>query len=114
MIPDFVIQGGAVTPDLMIKEMMAPIVNEHGNGLTNVRGSIAMARTDDPDSATSQYFINLVDNDALDEGDGYAVFGAIVEGMDVVDAIAQVQTASIQGFDDMPVDPVIVTKTTRL
>jgi peptidyl-prolyl cis-trans isomerase A (cyclophilin A) len=109
-----VIQGGGLTEELVTKPTMPPIVNESGNGLTNVRGSISMARTPDPDSATSQFFVNLVDNPGLDKPPGYAVFGAVVEGMDVVDAIAEVDTATMGQFDDVPVEPIIVTSVTRL
>ncbi len=114
VIPGFVIQGGGLTEELDTKATMPPIVNESGNGLTNVRGSISMARTMDPNSATSQFFVNLVDNPGLDDGDGYAVFGAVVEGMDVVDAIAEVETASMGPYDDVPVEPIVVTAVTRL
>lgn len=112
VIPGFVIQGGGLTETLETKTTMAPIVNEFGNGLTNLRGTISMARTSDPDSATSQFFINLVDNTSLDEPPGYAVFGEVVEGMEVVDAIAGVQTTSMPPYDDVPVEPIIVTSAT--
>jgi cyclophilin family peptidyl-prolyl cis-trans isomerase len=114
VIPGFVIQSGGLTEELDTKATMPPIVNESGNGLTNVRGSISMARTPDPDSATSQFFVNLVDNPGLDKPPGYAVFGAVVEGMDVVDAIADVETATMGPYDDVPVEPIIVTSVTRL
>ena len=114
VVPGFVIQGGGLTETLDSKATMPPIVNESGNGLTNVRGSISMARTSDPDSATSQFFVNLVDNPGLDEAPGYAVFGAVVEGIEVVDAIAEVQTSSQGPYDDVPVEPIIVTSATRL
>jgi cyclophilin family peptidyl-prolyl cis-trans isomerase len=105
----FVIQGGGVTEEGVMKGTMSPIVNESGNGLTNARGTIAMARTSDPDSATSQFFINLVDNFALDTPPGYAVFGEVVEGLDVVDAIGAVATTM-----DEPNEPIVITTATRL
>ena len=104
-IPGFVVQGGGLRPDLTEKPTGAPIVNESANGLSNGRGSIAMARTEDPDSATSQFYINLADNPVLDataEGPGYAVFGQVVEGLDVIDQIAAIPTASVGAFDDVP------------
>ena len=113
VIPDFVIQGGGLTADLTQKQTNAPIVNEANNGLKNLRGTIAMARTSDPNSATSQFFINLVDNPSLDyvEGQnaGYAVFGEVVEGMDVVDKIAEVETHTVGQYQDVPVDPITIT-----
>lgn len=112
VVPGFVIQGGGLTEDLSTKATMPPIVNESGNGLLNVRGSLSMARTMDPDSATSQFFINLVDNDFLDDPPGYAVFGHVVEGLDVVDAIAAVATADMPPYEDVPVEPVIITSAT--
>jgi cyclophilin family peptidyl-prolyl cis-trans isomerase len=112
VIPGFVVQGGGLTEGLDSKATMAPIVNEFGNGLLNVRGAISMARLPDPDTATSQFFINLVDNANLDQPPGYAVFGAVVEGMDVVDAMALVETTSSEGYDDVPVEPIIVLSAT--
>lgn len=109
VIPGFVIQGGGLTEALQTKATMPPIVNEFGNGLINTRGTISMARTADPDSATSQFFINLVDNGGLDVPPGYAVFGEVVEGMEVVDAIAAVPTTTMGPYDDVPVDPISVT-----
>jgi peptidyl-prolyl cis-trans isomerase A (cyclophilin A) len=109
VIPGFVIQGGGLTEALQTKATMAPIVNEFGNGLLNARGTISMARTTDPDSATSQFFINLVDNGGLDVPPGYAVFGEVVEGMEVVDAIAAVPTTTMGPYEDVPVDPISVT-----
>ena len=112
VIPGFMIQGGGFTEELRRKETRDPIVNEAGNGLKNERGTIAMARTSDPDSATAQFFINHTDNDFLDYvGDrnpGYAVFGRTIEGMDVVDAIASVKTSTQKGMDDVPVEPVTI------
>jgi len=112
VIPSFMIQGGGFTADMERKETHDPIVNEAKNGLSNARGTIAMARTNDPDSATSQFFINHTDNTPLDyggvSGAGYAVFGKTIEGMDVVDAIAAVKTTSRKGMDDVPVEPVVI------
>jgi peptidyl-prolyl cis-trans isomerase A (cyclophilin A)/peptidyl-prolyl cis-trans isomerase B (cyclophilin B) len=120
VIEDFMIQAGAYDADLNYQPpTQSPIVNESSNGLSNVRGTIAMARTTDPDSATSQFFINHVDNLFLDyqyNNDpcyvGYCVFGEVISGMDVVDAIAQVSTHSINGLDDVPDNPVIIESAT--
>ncbi|RMF85572.1 MAG: hypothetical protein D6744_01205 [Planctomycetota bacterium] len=117
VIPDFVIQGGGYTVDLELKETRAPIINESNNGLKNDRGTIAMARTNDPDSATSQFYINLVDNDSLNYRDGspgYAVFGRVIDGMDVVDQIAQEPTESRDGLNDVPVETMIILAVERL
>lgn len=108
VVPGFVIQGGGLTEDLQTKATMAPIVNEFGNGLLNLRGTISMARTMDPDSATSQFFINLVDNDGLDVPPGYAVFGEVVQGLEVVDAIAAVATEDVGIYQGVPIDPIII------
>lgn len=114
VIPNFMIQGGGFMADMMQKATRDPIKNEADNGLPNKRGSIAMARTPDPDSASSQFFINLKDNDFLNytaptsQGWGYAVFGEVVEGMDVVDSIAQVATTNKMGHGDVPVEPVVI------
>jgi peptidyl-prolyl cis-trans isomerase B (cyclophilin B) len=114
VIRGFMIQGGGFTPDMVEKENHAPIENEAGNGLKNLRGTLAMARTGDPHSATSQFFINGKDNAFLDHteptvrGFGYAVFGKVIEGLDVLDAIEKVPTTSRGGHDDVPVDPVII------
>jgi len=105
VIPNFMIQGGGFTPDMTEKTAKEPIRNEGGNGLKNNRGTIAMARTSDPDSATAQFFINLKDNDFLNhtEGNaGYAVFGKVISGMDVVDKIAQVKTGAKGQFENVP------------
>ena len=106
--PNFMIQGGGFTPDMKQKNTRPPIVNEAKNGLKNKRGALAMARTNDPGSATAQFFINHVDNTNLDysgpRNPGYAVFGQVVEGMDVVDAIASVRT----GPGDVPVETVLI------
>ncbi|MBN1175262.1 peptidyl-prolyl cis-trans isomerase [Candidatus Woesearchaeota archaeon] len=109
VIDGFMIQGGGITPDGKQKTTKAPIVLESGNGLKNDRGTIAMARTSDPNSATSQFFINTVDNDFLNKGardDGYAVFGKVVRGMDVVDKIEKVPTMA--NPQDWPVDEVTI------
>jgi cyclophilin family peptidyl-prolyl cis-trans isomerase len=116
VIPGFVIQGGGMTADMRQKSTRAPIKNEAGNGVRNRRGTLSMARTNDPNSATSQFFVNLVDNVSLDQGRGsagYAVFGCVVEGMNVVDKIAAVKTGRRGGHDDVPVDPIVVTAVTR-
>ncbi|MEM9056999.1 MAG: peptidylprolyl isomerase [Pseudomonadota bacterium] len=115
VIPNFMIQGGGFTADMGQKPTRDPIKNEADNGLKNERGTLAMARTSDIDSATSQFFINLTDNDFLNHGGrnfGYAVFGRVTEGMDVVDAIAAVDTGSRAGHQDVPVEPVVVTGVT--
>ena len=113
VIPTFMIQGGGMTPDMKEKPTRPPIALESKNGLSNVRGSIAMARTNDPNSATSQFFISVKDNAFLDaansrDGHGYAVFGKVVSGMDVVDKIRAVPT----GPNDVPTQPVIIKSTT--
>ncbi len=119
VIDGFMIQGGGFTPDFERKETRAPIVNEADNGLKNTRGTIAMARTMDPHSATAQFFINVKDNPFLDHtgktprGWGYAVFGKVVEGMDVVDRIRKVRTGPGGMFPkDVPQEPVIIEKMT--
>jgi len=112
VIPGFVIQGGGMTADMKQKPTREPIRNESTNGLKNRRGTLSMARTNDPHSATSQFFVNLVDNAFLDPGKGgagYAVFGHVIEGMSVIDAIAKVKTARRGMHDDVPVEPVVVT-----
>ena len=114
VIPGFMIQGGGFTADMRQKSTKAPIANEADNGLKNGRGTIAMARTSDPHSATSQFFINLTDNAFLDhkgktpQGWGYAVFGEVVEGMEVVDAIARVATGTSGPHSDVPKEPVVM------
>ncbi len=113
VIAGFMIQGGGFTVNGSEKGTGAPIKLEAGNGLKNKRGTIAMARTSDPDSATAQFFINLKDNAFLDASpgnDGYAVFGKVSKGMDVVDAIAAVKTATRSGYDDWPVENAVITK----
>jgi cyclophilin family peptidyl-prolyl cis-trans isomerase len=106
---DFMIQGGGFDEQLNPKRqgLRASIKNESGNGLTNARGAIAMARTDDPDSATSQFYINHVDNPRLDEL-RYAAFGKVIDGMDVVDKIANVQTTTRRGLRNVPVEAVVI------
>jgi len=108
VIPGFMIQGGGFTADMTQKPAKAPIQNEAKNGLKNARGTIAMARTQDPHSATAQFFINHADNTFLDfpsrDGWGYAVFGKVTEGMDIVDKIAKVKT----GRGDVPTEPVVI------
>ncbi len=113
VIPNFMIQGGGMSADLSRKETRAPIKNEAGNGEKNLRGTLAMARTSEVNSATSQFFVNLKDNAFLDHSTrdfGYAVFGRVTDGMDVVDAIAKVPTGRKSGHDDVPVEPVTIRK----
>ena len=118
VIPGFVIQGGGLESGMKEKPTQAPIENEADNGLKNVTGSICMARTNDPHSATSQFFINLKDNQFLDhtekspQGWGYAVFGQVTGGMDVVEAIAAVQTGNAGFHQDVPVEDIVVEKVT--
>ena len=112
IVPGFVIQGGGFTEDMSQKQTKAPVKNEADNGLKNKRGTLSMARTSDINSATSQFFVNLKDNDFLDNSRGnfgYAVFARVTEGMDVVDKIAAVETGRKRGFDDVPVEAVIMT-----
>ena len=107
VIPNFMIQGGGMEADMSQKRTRAPIRNEADNGVSNRRGTLAMARTSDINSATAQFFINLRDNDFLDHGTrdfGYAVFGEVVDGMDVVDTIAAVRTGNKGGHQDVPVE----------
>jgi peptidyl-prolyl cis-trans isomerase B (cyclophilin B) len=112
VIKDFMVQGGGFTPDMQRKNTRDPIQNEAANGLLNERGTLAMARTNDPHSATSQFFVNHADNAFLNhvpqQSDGYAVFGRVVEGMDVVDEIAGVATAVQAGMQDVPVESVSI------
>ena len=112
VIKGFMIQGGGMDAEMNSKPNRDPIINEADNGLKNLRGTIAMARTNDPNSATSQFFINHADNDFLNyagpANPGYAVFGQTVEGIDVVDAIADVQTTRKEMYDDVPVDPIVI------
>lgn len=119
VIPGFMIQGGGLTCRMQQKDTEAPIRNEADNGLKNDRGTIAMARTMDPHSATAQFFINLVDNDFLNfqapsgNGWGYCVFGKVTEGMDVVDKIAKVKTTTVGMYQDVPSDMVVITGASR-
>ena len=114
VIDNFMIQGGGFTADMEQKSTQAPIENEANNGLKNQRGTIAMARTQDPHSATAQFFINVQDNDFLNhtgenmQGWGYAVFGKVTDGEDVLDKIRGVQTGSQAGHQDVPVEPIII------
>ena len=114
VINNFMIQGGGFMPDMMQKATRDPIENESRNGLSNVNGSIAMARTTDPHSATAQFFINVKDNGFLDhpgqDGWGYCVFGKVTDGMDVVEAIKAVDTTNRAGHSDVPVDPIVIEK----
>jgi len=118
VIPQFMIQGGGFDKDMNQKPTKPPIKNEAGNGLKNVNGTIAMARTSDPNSATAQFFINTKDNAFLDHRDdsqagfGYAVFGKVVDGMDVVKKIEAVQTATKGPFQNVPVTPVVIESVT--
>ena len=111
VIPDFMVQCGGFTPDMAQKKTNAPIKNEADNGLSNEPYSLAMARTSDVNSATSQFFINLADNVFLDHGKrdfGYAVFGKVVKGTEVVDKIGAVKTGRAGGHQDVPVTPVVI------
>jgi peptidyl-prolyl cis-trans isomerase B (cyclophilin B) len=120
VIPNFMIQGGGITADMRDKpSKRAPIKNEANNGLKNDRGTIAMARTSDPHSATSQFFINLKDNDFLNfrsesmQGWGYAVFGKVTDGMNIVDEIAKVRTGNKGGHQDVPAETITITGVKR-
>ena len=120
IIPDFMAQGGGFDTGFNQKAVHAPIKNEADNGLKNTRGTLAMARTNDPNSATAQFFINLKDNAFLNHtgknasGWGYAVFGEVIEGMDVVDVIAKQKTGPKSGHQDVPVEPIIIEKVTSV
>ena len=117
VVPGFVIQGGGFTEDMSQKKTQPPIKNEADNGLKNGRGTLSMARTSDVNSATSQFFVNLKDNAFLDHqrgNFGYAVFARVTEGMDVIDKIAAAETGRRRGFDDVPVEPVIMTSVRRI
>ena len=120
VIPGFMIQGGGFTQDQTEKPTRPPIKNEADNMVQNQRGTVAMARTSDPDSAGAQFFVNLVNNGALNfrsktpDGWGYTVFGNVVEGMDVVDSIVQVPTTTKGPYGDVPVQPVVIQKATVL
>jgi len=114
VIKDFMIQGGGLDSEMRQKDTKTPIKNEARRGLNNDRGTIAMARTNVIDSATAQFFINVVNNDFLNHTDntsrgfGYAVFGEVINGMDVVDSIARVKTGTYNGFGDVPKEPIII------
>ena len=115
VISNFMIQGGGMLPDMKEKPTRAPIVLESMNGLANTKGTVAMARTGVPNSATAQFFINVKDNDFLNgtrEGTGYAVFGKVVSGMDVVEKIRGMRTDSKGPFDNVPVEPIIIKQAT--
>ena len=117
IVPGFVIQGGGFTEDLSQKRTKPAIKNEADNGLKNGRGTLSMARTNDINSATSQFFVNLKDNDFLDHTSGnfgYAVFARVTEGLDVIDKIAAVETGRKRGMDDVPLEPVIMTSVRRV
>jgi len=117
VIPNFMLQGGGFTPEMQQKPTKPPIKNEAGNGLKNDTYTLAMARTSDPDSATSQFFINAKNNDFLNrdksqDGVGYVVFGKVIEGMDVMKKIEQVQTGRKGMHSDVPVEPVLIKSVT--
>jgi cyclophilin family peptidyl-prolyl cis-trans isomerase len=117
IVPGFVIQGGGLTADFDNKETRDPIQNEAKNGLKNGRGWLSMARTSDINSATSQFFVNLSDNAFLDHGPrdyGYAVFGRVTEGIETVDKIAKVKTGRRKGYQDAPLDDVIIVSAKRV
>jgi peptidyl-prolyl cis-trans isomerase A (cyclophilin A) len=117
IVPGFVIQGGGFTEDMTQKKTQPPVKNEADNGLKNKRGTLSMARTNDVNSATSQFFVNLKDNEFLDHSRGnfgYAVFARVTEGMDVIDKIAAAETGRRRGFDDVPVDAVIMKSVRRM
>jgi cyclophilin family peptidyl-prolyl cis-trans isomerase len=119
VISDFMIQGGGMEPGLKEKKTHAPIKNESSNGVANKRGTLAMARTGVPDSATSQFFINVKDNPFLDKANardkvGYAVFGRVLEGLDVVDRIRRVETADRGGHESVPVKDVVIRSVRRV
>jgi cyclophilin family peptidyl-prolyl cis-trans isomerase len=117
IVPGFVIQGGGFTEEMTQKRTHPSIKNEADNGLKNDRGTLSMARTSDVNSATSQFFVNLKDNEFLDHKKGnfgYAVFARVTEGMDVIDKIAAVETGRRRGFDDVPVQPVIMKSVRRI
>jgi cyclophilin family peptidyl-prolyl cis-trans isomerase len=117
IVPGFVIQGGGLTADFRNKRTREPIRNEATNGLKNTRGTLSMARTNDINSATSQFFVNLKDNDFLDHSPGsfgYAVFGRVSEGMDVIDKIARVPTGERQRYQDAPLEDVVISSARRI
>jgi|SRR4051794_12630160 len=118
VIPDFMVQGGGFQPGMSQKPTKAAIKNESSNGLTNSRGTLAMARTSAPDSATAQFFINVQDNKFLDksqsrDGVGYCVFGKVTDGLDVVDKIKAVKTGNKSGHGDVPLEDVVINSVRR-
>ena len=118
VVPGFVIQGGGHTPDMKERKTRDPIKNESTNGLKNSRGTIAMAREDEADSATAQFYINVKDNVRLDKANakdkvGYAVFGRVIQGMDVVDAIVASKRETRGEFENVPVEPIVIRSATR-
>lgn len=116
VIPDFMVQGGGFLPDMQEKETGEPIVNEAKNRLHNTRGTVAMARTNDPDSATAQFFINVRNNLRLDWSPGrpgYTVFGEVIDGMSVVDYIVTAPTGSAGGHQNVPLEPITIIEATR-
>ena len=117
IVPGFVIQGGGLTPDFQPKTTRAPIANEATNGLKNERGTLSMARTNEVNSATSQFFVNLSDNAFLDHSKaqyGYAVFGRVTAGLDVVDKIAAVRTGTRKQYQDAPLEDVTIVSARRI
>jgi cyclophilin family peptidyl-prolyl cis-trans isomerase len=114
VISNFMIQGGGFTREIIEKKTQPPIINESNNGLVNSAGTVAMARTNDPNSATAQFFVNLIDNNFLNytspepSSIGYCVFGKVTEGMNVVHKIGQLPTGNSRGFSDVPIRPVII------
>jgi cyclophilin family peptidyl-prolyl cis-trans isomerase len=117
IVPGFVIQGGGLESDFSQKKTREPVKNEADNGQLNLRGYLSMARTNAPHSATSQFFVNLKDNDFLDYrpgNHGYAVFGRVTEGMDTIDRIAEVATGRRQGYTDAPLEDVIIRTVRRI
>jgi cyclophilin family peptidyl-prolyl cis-trans isomerase len=117
IVPGFVIQGGGLTSDFAQKKTHPPVRNEAANGVRNQRGTLSMARTDEIHSATSQFFVNLADNDFLDQRPGqygYAVFGHVSEGMDVIERIAKVPTGRRKGYTDAPTEDVLITSARRV
>lgn len=119
VIPGFMIQGGGFTPDMRQKSTRAPVKNEARNGLSNKRGTLAMARTSVVDSATSQFFVNHADNAFLDfraptaQGYGYCVFGEVVSGLETLDAIAKVPTKTVSWYENVPAEPVVILSVRR-
>src|ERR1700681_1680124 len=117
IVPGFVIQGGGLAADFQPKKTRAPIVNEAANGLKNERGTLSMARTNAVNSATSQFFVNLADNAFLDHSQaqyGYAVFGRVTEGLDIVDKIARVRTGTRKQYQDAPLEDAIIIAVRRV